>query len=262
MFFEPFIIKAIIAGIGIAAFTGALGCFIVWKRMAYFGDSLAHSSLLGIALGIAVSISMNISIIFISLCFALLLLCLQKKEFLPSDSILGILTHAALSFGIISLSLTESQNLDIHSFLFGDILTVNTQDIYWIYAVAVIIIGIIVLNFKTLVLTTINEDLAKADKINTERQKLLIIFLTTLAVSASIKIVGALLITAMLIVPASCARFISRSPKSMAINSSIIAMISVIGGFAFSINFDVPTGAAIVASSVCLFAIALVFRRK
>lgn len=262
MFFEPFIIKAMIAGVGVAAFAGVLGCFIVWKRMAYFGDSLAHSSLLGIALGIAVGVSMNLSIIIFSLIFASLLLWLQKKEFIPSDSILGILTHAALSFGIISLSLTNNANLDIHSFLFGDILTVNTQDIYWIYLVAIIIIGIITLNFKTLVLTTINEDLAKADKINTERQKLLLIFLTTLAVSASIKIVGALLITAMLIVPASCARFISKSPRDMAIKASIIAVISVIIGFLFSVNLDIPTGPAIVASSVLLFVLALVFRRR
>ena len=252
--FEPFIIRALVAGIGVAIIAGAIGCFVVWRRMAYFGDSLAHSALLGVALGLVTGLGINLGAVIICFTFALLLLWLQQKKVLATDTLLGILAHASLAIGIIAISMLQIR-VDVHAYLFGDILTVRTEELWWIYIGGAIILILLLLNWSSLVLMTIHEDLAVAENVRVFFMHLLLMFLMTIIVAVSIRIVGILLIASMLIIPAATARQLARSPEAMAIIAALLGIIAVVGGIYGSIQFDTPSSPSIVAAAAALFVI-------
>ncbi|MBH68331.1 MAG: hypothetical protein CMM58_08260 [Rhodospirillaceae bacterium] len=251
---EPFIVNAILAGVAVALITGVMGCFVVWRRMAYFGDSLAHSALLGVALGFAVGISVNLGIVIICSIFALLLLWLQQKKVLATDTLLGILAHSALSIGMVTISVL-GQRIDLHSILFGDILTVTKSELWWIYIGGAIVIIILILNWSSLVLMTLQEDLAQAEGVRVLFCNLLLMFLMTLVVAVSIRSVGILLISSLLIIPAATARQLAKSPEAMAAIASIIGVTSVGLGIYLSFELDTPSGPTIVVAAASLFTI-------
>lgn len=253
---DPFIVRALLAGVGVALITGVIGCFVVWRRMAYFGDSLAHGALLGVALGLALGINTNLGVMIICLVFALLLLGLQHKKFLATDTILGILAHAALSVGMVVISLLE-QSVDLHAYLFGDILTVTAQELWWIYLGGALVLLMLVWNWSRLVLMTIHEDLAEAEHVPTFLMQLLLMLLMTIVVAVSIRIVGMLLITSMLIIPAATARQLARSPEAMAAMASLLGVVAVVLGVYGSMVFDTPSGPSIVVTSAGLFLLVL-----
>ncbi len=258
---DDFIINAIISGIGIALITGLLGCFVVWKKMSYFGESLGHSAILGIGIGIILGINHDISIILVIVIFALLLTYLQNKEALSNDTILGILAHGALSIGIILISLSDNVNFNLHSFLFGDILIVNTTQIYSIFAGAIVIYLVIILNWKSLILSTISRDLAKSQNISNFKMDLLLTIIMAIAIAASIKIIGALLITSMLVIPPATAKQLVKNPKNMVIISTLIAILSILFGILSSYHFDIPSGPAIILISFILFFVVTLLKR-
>lgn len=251
---DDFIIRALLGGLGIAIIAGIMGCFVVWRKMAYFGDSLSHSALLGIALGLVSGLDVSFSTILVCSGFALMLVWLQHKRILATDTLLGILAHAALSIGMVSISLLQAR-IDLHAYLFGDILTVTSNELYWIYGGGVIILTCLILNWSKLVLMTIHEDLALAENIRVFWNHLLLMFLMTILVAVSIRIVGILLITSMLIIPAATARQLARSPESMAIIASMLGMMAVCIGLTASIYYDTPSGPSMVAASTLLFMI-------
>ena len=255
---EPFLVNAILAGFAVAVITGVMGCFVVWRRMAYFGDSLAHSALLGVALGFAVGVAVNIGIILICSVFALLLLWLQQKKVLATDTLLGILAHSALSLGMVTISVM-GQRIDLHSILFGDILTVTRPELWWIYVGGAIVITMLLMNWSSLVLMTLQEDLAQAEGTRVFWCNLLLMFLMTLVVAVSIRSVGILLISSLLIIPAATARQLARSPEGMAIIASFFGVTSVGLGIYFSFALDTPSGPTIVASAASLFTLLTIY---
>ncbi len=259
--FDDFIVRALVAGIGIALITGVLGCFIVWRKMAYFGDSLAHSAVLGIAIGIVFSIQFNITILIISLGFSLLLLWLQNQRILASDTLLGILAHASLSLGMVVISFVDNASFNLHSALFGDILSVLNSDIYWIYGTSFFTLIVLLYHWSTLTLMSVSEDLAKAEGCHTVWGRFVIIILLAIVVSAAIQVVGILLITSLLIIPAATARQVARSPEMMALIASVIGVLSVVGGVFSSIHFDTPSGPSIVTTAALIFTLTLTINR-
>ncbi len=251
-----FIINALVAGCGVAIIAGIIGCFVVWRRMAYFGDSLAHSSLLGIALGLLCGISVNFGTVLVCSIFAIMLVWLQQKRLLATDTLLGILAHAALSIGMVTISLLH-QRVDLNYYLFGDILTVSSAELYWIYGGGAIVLLLLAANWPALVLMTIHEDMARAEGVKTLFVHLLFMFLMTMVVAISIKIIGILLITSLLIIPAATARQFSNSPELMAIISAIFGIIAVIAGISGSLWLDTPSGPSVVTASAIIFAVTL-----
>ena len=249
---EPFLIRAIIAGIGVAIIAGIIGCFVVWRKMAYFGDSLAHSALLGVALGLVFGISTNLGTIIICSIFTISLIWLQQKNVLATDTLLGILAHSALSVGMVVLSILE-RSIDLHSYLFGDILAVTIMEIYLVMIGGIFVLIILSINWQSFVLTTINEKLAKAEGVNILISQLLIMLLMTVVVAVSFRIVGLLLITSMLIIPAATARQLSNSPEKMAFFSALLGVVAVILGIFSSLFFDTPSGPSIVVAAVLIF---------
>ena len=253
---EPFLLTASAAGIAVAVVAGVMGCFIVWRRMAYFSDSLAHSALLGIALGFVVGLHPHGGIIIVCLLFASLLLWLQQKGILATDTLLGILAHGGLSIGMVTLSILE-QRIDLHAYLFGDILTVTTNELLWICGGGAVILGLLIGNWSSLVLMTIHEDLARAEGVRVPHMHGLFMLLMTMIVAVSIHVVGILLISSLLIIPAATARCITRSPHTMAVMASIIGVMAVMLGMYGSLTLDTPSGPSIVVASVIIFVIVL-----
>lgn len=250
---DDFILRALIAGILIAIATGSTGCFMVWKRMAYYGDSLSHCSLLGIALGIYFGIGASMGTLAICLCFTIILLLLQSNKSLSPDTMLGILAHGALSAGIILFSLIEYARLDIYTFLFGDILTITSRDAWWMGCITTTTIAIIYFNWKSFLLITLNEDLARADNINIKMKNIVLTILITLIIAISVRVAGVMLVTSLLIIPAATARQISSTPEWMAVQATLLGMISIILGICGSLTFNIPTAPTSVAISVLLF---------
>ena len=261
LFFELFILKALLAGVGIASISGSVGCFVVWKRLAYFGDSLAHAALVGISFGLILGISVNIGILAICFVFVLLLFWLKTNKNLNSDTILGILAHAALSVGIFIFSFLE-RPIDLHSLLFGDILTVKTEDIILIYAVVCLVVAFFYVYWDCLMLMVINEELAITENVKIHRLQFLLMSLIALVIAVSIQIVGILLISSLLIIPAATARYYAQSPISMCFIGAFIGILSVVAGMSVSILLDTPSGPSIVLACVVLFCLTSIFKRK
>jgi zinc transport system permease protein len=249
---DPFILRGILAGIAVALISGLVGCFVVWRRMSYYGESIAHSSLLGVGFAILMGVSINLGIVFTCLLFGILFLWLQHSKVLSSDTLLGVLAHLALALGIIVISLNKIK-IDIHAFLFGDILTVSASDLWAMYLGVLIAVFLICYNWSSLLLVTIDEDLAKAEGVNTLNINLLFTSILTIVVAISIQIIGLLLITAMLIIPAAASRRLTNSPETMALVATFIGILSVILGIMLSVEIDAPSGPSIVLVSAILF---------
>ena len=258
---DELIVKALLGGSLIALFSGPMGCFVVWRQLAYFGDALAHSALLGVALSLATQLPVTASIAITAAGLALILLKLRHGRQLADDTLLGILSHGALALGLVVLALFEPTNLNWMDYLFGDILAINWADIGGAAILAAIALGLLAWNWQQLVLIAVDPDLASVEGISVPRLELLFMLLLALVIALAIKIVGVLLITAMLIIPAATARLFAKGPKQMALLASIIGVTSVGGGVAGAFQWDLPTGPAIVVTSLVLFLVSTVSHR-
>ena len=255
--FDDFFIRALFAGIGIAFVTGPLGCFVVWRRLSYFGDTLAHSALLGVTMAYTLDLNIAISVFLISSVIALILIQLQKKTNLPGDALLGLLAHSSLAVGLVVIGFLTFIRFDIMGLLFGDILAVTTDDLLIIWTGGVLILLVLKLIWKPLFASTVNYELAEAEGLNPDRAKAIFTILMAAVIAISIKMVGLLLITGMLIIPAAMARNISDSPQKMVIFSIIGGLLSVVLGLYSSLEFNTSSGPSIIAASLVLFILSL-----
>ena len=254
---DDFFIRALIAGLGIAIVTGPLGCFVVWRRLSYFGDTLAHSALLGVTLAYTLEFNIAISVFIISSLIALILIDLQKRTNLPGDALLGLLAHSSLAVGLVVIGFLTFIRFDIMGLLFGDILAVTIDDIFIIWIGGPLILIILKLIWKSLFASTVNYELAEAEGLNPDRAKAIFTILMAGIIAISIKMVGLLLITGMLIIPAAMARNISSSPQMMVIFSVIGGLLSVILGLLTSLEFNTASGPSIIAAALFLFILSL-----
>ena len=259
--FDDFFIRALVAGLGVAIVTGPLGCFVVWRRLSYFGDTLAHSALLGVTMAYSFQFNIALSVFIISSIIALILIQLQKKTNLPGDALLGLLAHSSLAVGLVVIGFLTFIRFDIMGLLFGDILAVTLNDIIIIWFGGTLILLILKLIWRPLFASTVNYELAEAEGLNPDRAKAIFTILMAAIIAISIKMVGLLLITGMLIIPAAMARNISDSPIKMVIFSIIGGVLSVIIGLFTSLEFNTPSGPSIIAAALFLFILSL-FRIK
>tara|TARA_Y100000814_G_C12292940_1_gene389104 strand:- start:200 stop:1003 length:804 start_codon:yes stop_codon:yes gene_type:complete len=254
---DDFFIRALFAGIGVAFVTGPLGCFVVWRRLSYFGDTLAHSALLGVTIAFSLEFNIALSVFISSSVIALFLIQLQKKTNLPGDALLGLLAHSSLAVGLVAIGFLSFIRFDIMGLLFGDILAVNVNDLLIIWIGGAFILLVLKLIWKPLFASTVNYELAEAEGLNPDRAKAIFTLLMAAIIAISIKMIGLLLITGMLIIPAAFARNISDSPKGMVIFSIIGGLLSVFIGLFSSLNFNTPSGPSIIMAALILFIISL-----
>lgn len=250
---DDFFFRAILAGLGVALVAGPLGCFIIWRRLAYYGDTLAHAALLGVALALLLEVDITLAVFAVSALISLALLTLQKRASLSSDALLGLLSHSALALGLLALAFMTWVRIDLMGLLFGDILAVSRTDIAVIWFGGVVVLAVLIIIWKPLLAGTINTELAEAEGMKPGRATLVFMILMAVVIAISMKIVGVLLITAMLIIPAAAARRFASGPEQMAVLASLAGMLSVVLGLQGSLYWDTPSGPTIVVASLGLF---------
>ncbi len=256
---DDFLIRAALAGIGVALASAPLGCFIVWRRMAYFGDATSHAAILGVALALLFSVPIFWGVIAVALLMAVVVALLQNRGY-AMDTLLGVIAHSALAFGLVAVSVLPGVRVDLTSYLFGDILAVSNQGLLTIWVGAGLIMALIAWRWQRLLTTTVNPDLAVASGINPRTEQLVLTLALALVVAVAIKVVGALLITAMLIIPAATARAFGNTPESMVGYAALAGCIAVLAGVETSLMLDSPTGPSIVCIAALLFAGSAIYR--
>lgn len=250
---DNFVLRALLGGLGVALVAGPFGSFVVWRRLAYFGDTLAHSALLGVALGFLLSINLTLGILVVCQLLALLLFFGQRQKQLASDTLLGIFSHGALSLGLVTLAFMPQVRIDLFAYLFGDILAIGRVDLGWIYGGGGLALCGLLRIWKPLLAITVHEDLARVEGIAVDRINWIFLGLIALLVAVMMKVVGLLLVTSLLIIPAATARRFANNPELMAILASLVGCLAVCGGLYGSFTWDTPAGPSIVVSACLLF---------
>ena len=258
---DDFLLRALAAGLGLTLISGPLGVFVVWLRMAYFGDTLAHSALLGIALGLLLEVDLQLSVLVLAVLIAVALLGLQRRSGLATDTLLGILAHGALAIGLVAISFRDDVRVDLLAYLFGDILAVGTRDVLWIWGGALLSLSALMRIWRPLLNLSVHAELAAVDGVRVARIKLAFMLLVALVIAVAMKLVGVLLITALLIIPAAAAQRFSRSPEQMALFATLIGAAAVIAGLLASLWLDSPAGPSIVTAATLLFLLGQLRRR-
>ncbi|MCU7877456.1 MAG: zinc ABC transporter permease subunit ZnuB [Candidatus Thiodiazotropha sp. (ex Lucinoma borealis)] len=258
---DDFLLRAMVAGIGVALVTGPLGVFVVWRRMAYFGDTLAHSALLGVALGFLLGINLNLAVILLGILLALLLVGMNRNRQLSSDTQLGILAHSALSLGLVVMAFQTSVRVDLMGYLFGDILAVTATDLLWVWGGGLLVLLVLIMIWRPLLSLTVHEELAQVEGVPVGAIRLAFMLLIALVIAVSMKIVGVLLITSMMIIPAAAARRFSHTPEQMAVVAAGIGAIAVALGLAGSWHWDTPAGPSVVVAAAILFGLSQLTRQ-
>ncbi|GGX66084.1 membrane protein [Tateyamaria omphalii] len=251
---DDFMTRATLAGIGVACAAAPLGCFVVWRRMAYFGDATAHAAILGVALSLALELSIFSGALIVALIMAMTVTSLAGRGY-AMDTLLGVMAHSALAFGLVAVSFLSGIRIDLMAYLFGDILAVSRTDLLVIWGGAALVVALIVWRWSALLASTLNEDLAYASGIDPKREQLILTMSLAITVAVAIKVVGVLLIAALLIIPAAAARVTARTPEAMAVTAAAIGTLSAIAGLRGAYVFDTPAGPSIVCVAAILFAV-------
>ena len=257
-----FLLLAIFAGLGVAFVTGPLGAFVVWRRMAYFGDTLAHSALMGISLSLWLQISPSLAVAVVCLSIAGGLLVLQNQLPLATDTLLGILSHSALALGLIALYLLPDASLNLEGILFGDLLSVTRGETLAIWVVGISVVGLISWLWRPLVSITVHQDLAQVEGTPVGPVKTVLMLSLALVIAIAMKVVGVLLITALLVIPAATARRFARTPETMAVLGSVIGMLAVLAGLSGAWFLDIPAGPSVVLCAGLMFLLTVAVKKQ
>lgn len=250
---DDFMTRASLAGVGVAVAAAPLGCFVVWRRMAYFGDATAHAAILGVALSLALEMSIFPGVMVVALVMAVTVTLLAGRGY-AMDTLLGVLAHSALAFGLVAVSFLSGVRIDLMAYLFGDILAVSRSDLLVIWGGAALVSALIAWRWSALLTATLNEELAYASGLNPKREQLVLTISLAITVAVAIKVVGVLLIAAMLIIPAAAARGLARTPEAMVGIATVIGAVSAVAGLRAAYIFDTPAGPSIVCVAAVLFA--------
>jgi len=251
---DDFMVRATLAGLGVMLAAAPLGCFVVWRRMAFFGAATAHAAVLGVALSLALSVSVFVGVLSVSLLMAITISLLSDRGY-AMDTLLGVMAHSSLAFGLVAASFLSDVQIDLMAYLFGDILAVGRMDLAIIWGGSLLVLGLTLWRWPSLLLATVSAEMAYAEGIDPARERLILTVALAIVVAVAIKVVGVLLIAALLIIPAASARPFSRTPEGMALIAAAIGALSVLGGMGGSWHFDTPTGPTIVCVAAGLFAL-------
>ena len=254
---DDFIIRAGAGAIAITLLTGPLGCFVVWRRMAYFGATLAHAALLGVALGLALNIHINLGVLLTSLAVCCALYVLERRPDLASDTVLGILAHSSLALGLVLMSFLDGVRMDLNSILFGDVLSIQSQDLIWLIPGAIACLITLMVLWRPLLTMTVDEDIARVEGVAVEKLRFIFLLLVSVAVAMSMQVVGLLLTVSLLILPAASARRMATTPERMAVMATIVGVLSVLAGLWGSLLAETPAGPSIVVAGTVLFVLSL-----
>jgi len=254
---DDFVTRALVAGIGVALIAGPLGCFVVWRRMAFFGATMSHAALLGVSLAFLLNVNVTLGITASCVVTALVLLSLTRLKVVPTDTLLGLLAHASLALGLVAISFQETLRIDLMSLLFGDILSVSRGDIAWILGGGAGALVALVLIWRPLLSATVHGELAQVEGVRVRLVQAAFVLIMAVVVAIAMKIVGLLLIISMLLIPPAVARRFALTPEIMAGVAALVGVLSVLGGLQASLMWDTPAGPSIVTAATALFVASL-----
>ncbi|MCF6232017.1 MAG: metal ABC transporter permease [Rhodobacteraceae bacterium] len=254
---DDFTTRAALAALGVALAAAPLGCFVVWRRMAYFGEATAHAAILGVALSLGLSLPMVPAILVAALAMAGAVTILNGRGH-AMDTSLGVLAHSALAAGLVAVALLSPVRIDLTGYLFGDILGVNKSDLLVIWGGMGVVLGLLFWRWSALLTATLNPDLARASGIDPRREEFGLTLALAVVVAVAIKVVGVLLIAALLIIPAAAARALTHTPEAMAMLAALLGATSALGGLWVAFVLDTPTGPSIVCVAAVLFVLTTV----
>jgi len=259
---EDFFLRALAGGLGVALAAGPVGCFVIWRRMVYFGAALAHSALLGVALGFLLGIDLTLGILGLCLVLAVLLVLLERQRLLATDTLLGVLAHVTLAAGLVAVAFLEDLRVDLMGYLFGDILAVTRGDLAAIFAMLAVAGALLAYLWRDLLSMTVSEELAAVEGVRVQRVRLAFVLLVAAVIAIGMKIVGMLLILSLIIIPAAAARRLAVSPEQMAVGAAAIGVAAVVLGLFGSLRWDVPSGPFIVVAAAGFFGVSLLVPRR
>jgi zinc transport system permease protein len=251
---DSFLVRAGLAGLGVALAAGLLGCFVVWRRMAYFGDATAHAAILGIALALALGLPVTLGVLVVAAAMALGVALLADRG-LGADAVLGVMAHGSLGLGLFAVALAPGPRVNLEAFLFGDVLTVGRGDLGLIWGGAAVVALLVWRNWSLLLTSTLSPDLARAGGMDPRRGSILLSLLLATVVAGAIQVVGALLVAALLIIPAAAARNLARTPEGMAVAACGIGAAASLGGLGLAVAADAGVGPSTVTVAVAAFAL-------
>ncbi|MCF8481471.1 MAG: metal ABC transporter permease [Rhodospirillum sp.] len=257
---SDFVIRALLGGLGIALVAGPLGCFVSWRRMAYFGDTMAHGAVLGVAFGFSLSLPPLVGVLVVTLALAGLLARMTRSRALGADTALGVMAHSSLALGLVLVALMGIR-VDLMGLLFGDVLALSRGDLAWIWGGALVELSLLIVLWRPLLASTVDEDLARAEGIPADKLRLVLMLLVALVVALAMKVVGVLLVTALMLIPAATARAWARTPEAMAVGAALIGATAVVLGLLASLEWDTPAGPSIVVGALTLFVMGGLSRR-
>ena len=244
---------AIVAGILLAAIAAPLGSLLVWRGMAFFADSLAHGSLLGISLALLTGISPWFGLLGCALLFVIFLHFFQRRRDLSGDTVLGIISQSSLAFSLLLVYLIKPTGLRVEAFLLGDLLAVGAQEALLIGLVAIVALVVCIAFWQQWVLGAIDAQLARTESTHYNLGQGLFLFSLAAIVAVAIPLVGALLVSALFILPAATARALATSPTALAWLAALVGVFSIVGGIGVAWWMDVPAGPAIVCTNALCF---------
>lgn len=257
----PFVLRAILAGVVTAALLAFLGVFVVLRRMSFFSDGIAHASLAGVAAGILLSQQPLVWAIAVGIIFAIAIYWLERKTTIPVDALIGILFTASLALGVILMNFKSGYQPELISFLFGNILTIHTSDVWLIVVVAVLVGIFMALSYRKYMILSLNKDFAYLEGMKVSWYELMFYVMLAVAVVLGIKMVGVILVSALIIIPVSIGKLFAPSLRSLSAMSIIIAELIVLIGMGISLVFNLPTGATMVLTGAILFFIGVPISR-
>lgn len=252
----PFFQRAIIVGVIMAITAALLGVFVVIRRMSFFTDAVSHASLTGVALALLVGVHPFIGAVIVSILVGLLVSRLQRSGKQEVDTIIGVLFSTTLALGVLIISLMNGYRGNLFQYLFGDIIAVNSSDVVLSFVLLSIVLVVLFGAFKSLTKVAVHEDMARVDGVRVGLIDGLFLVVLAAVVAVGLKVVGAILMSALMILPAATAQYLAKSFRSMVILSVVSAVVSMCGGLFIAAAFSLPTGPTIVLVSAGLFVLA------
>ena len=254
MFTEAYMQRAMVTALLLGPLCGLIGVFVTARRMAFFSDTISHAALAGIAVGFWLGFAdPTLPMVAVSLGVAALMLWLKEKTDLLTDTIMALLLSGSVAFGIVVISLLKGFRGELHRYLFGDILSVGPQEVWLAFAVSAVVAASVVVRLDALTLLTASEDLAHVSGIPVRRLNYAFVLVLTVVVALSIRLLGIILVTSLLVIPPAAARNIARNLRQQLVLAVLAGALGGGGGVALSYRFDLPCGPTIVLTSVALF---------
>ena len=248
LFFWPFLAAALLAMIA-----SPLGVFVVWQKQSYFGATIAHAAILGVSFALILNTPLTLTTVILSMLIGSGIFYLSRHTNLSNDTLLGILAHSTLALGMVMIAFQENGQIDVMALLFGDLLTINQTDTILLMMCLTLTFVFFNCYWRDMLNITFNRELAQVEGTPVAKVQLMFVLLLSFMIALTMKMVGVLLITSLLIIPAASAHRLSKTPQQMLFWTFLISLLAVILGIIASIQYDIPTGASIVLVSSLIF---------